>query len=238
MGGRVIALLGVSKRYGKRAVLRGIDLDVTAGERVALVGTNGSGKTTLLRGILGLVRVEGTVRVAGIDPWTHHAEAQASIAWVPQRAPALTARVGELAAAWSRMRSIPVEVLVVTADRFGLDVRGIADRRFDALSGGMQQKLLAAMALATPCPILAFDEPTANLDAHARAVFLKQLEARGGGVTLVLSSHRMDEVRQLVDRVVVVDEGAIRGDAPLAAFLADADLARATGMVDPLGDPS
>ncbi|MDP2313701.1 MAG: ABC transporter ATP-binding protein [Pseudomonadota bacterium] len=230
----MIVLHGVEKSYGPRAVLRGVDLHVHAGERVALVGPNGSGKTTLLRAILGLVRVSGGVRVAGFDPWEDHAAAQERVAWVPQRAPALPARVGDLAAAWSRMRGRPVARLVEVAGAFGLDVAGLRGVRFDWLSGGMQQKLLAAMALATDCPLLCFDEPTANLDPHARDVFIRRLDQKrvdpAGAPAVLLSSHRMDEVRHLVDRIVVLDDGRVRADATLGSVLADPVLAEAAGL--------
>ncbi len=230
----MIVLRGIQKRYGPREVLRGIDLHVRVGERVALVGPNGSGKTTLLRAVLGLVRVSGEVRVAGFDPWMQHEAAQARVAWVPQRAPALPARVADLVTAWATMRALPVARLEEVAAAFGLDVAALGAIRFDWLSGGMQQKLLAAMALATGCPLLCFDEPTANLDPHARDVFIRRLDLRredpNGAPAVLLSSHRMDEVRHLVDRIVVLDDGRVRADATLAAFLADPALAETAGL--------
>lgn len=226
----MIRLRGLRKSFGGRLVLKGVDLQVGPGERVALVGPNGSGKTTLMRALLGLIQAEGEVRMCGFDPWRQHADAQRKVASVPQRAPALPAPVGELIAAWARLRGLPAERLVACAATFGLDAGDLAKRPFVALSGGMQQKLLAAMALASDCTVLLFDEPTANLDPHARHVFLDLLAAREPKPAVLMSSHRLEEVRHLVDRVVVLTEGTITFDDRLATFLADPALAEAAGM--------
>ena len=227
----MIRVHGLTKRLDGRPILRGIDLHVRPGERVALVGPNGSGKTTLLRAILGLLRVEGQIRVSGHDPWSEHAAAQTHVAWVPQRSPALPMTVQELVDAWSGMRDLPPARLALCAAEFGLDLATLGPLRFPALSGGMQQKLLAATALATHCPILLFDEPTANLDPRARDVFFDLLSARSPRPTVLLSSHRVEEVTHLVDRVVVLSEGLIRFDGPLQTFLADPTLAQEAGLV-------
>lgn len=226
----MIVVRGLAKQYDGRPVLRGIDLSVVAGERVALVGPNGSGKTTLLRALLGLIRTSGTVSICGHDPFRDHAAAQVHIAWMPQRAPALPAPVGELVRAWSAFRGLPTARLLSCADDLALDLNALRCVPFAALSGGMQQKLLAAMALASECPILMFDEPTANLDPQARKEFFGKLAKRTPAPTLVLSSHRMDEVRDLVDRVVVLTDGAVRFDDYLSAFLADPVLAQHAGL--------
>lgn len=229
--GSAIEVRGVEKRYDGRVVLRGIDLAIAPGERVALVGPNGSGKTTLMRAILGFIGCTGTVRVHGADPLRDHATVMTHVAYMPQRAPALPAPVAELVAAWSRMRGVPAEVLRRMAADFGLDLDAVTTVRFPALSGGMQQKLLAAMALASPASILLFDEPTANLDPAARDAFLARLAARTPAPTVVLSSHRLEELRDLVDRVVVLANGAVSFDDRLDAFLARADLAAAVGLI-------
>lgn len=226
-----IEVRDLRKSWDGRAVLRGVNLTIGQGERVALVGPNGSGKTTLLRCILGFVRAEGWVRVRGEDPWSNHAAAMHRVAYVPQRAPALPAPVRELTAAWAQLRATPQDALEASARSFGLDLPAIGNVRFNALSGGMQQKLLAAMALAAPVSVLCFDEPTANLDPTARAVFLAALAARDPQPTILLSSHRMEELHDLVDRVIVLADGEVRFDDRLATFLADPELANAAGLV-------
>lgn len=226
----MIQLTDLWKEYDGRPVLRGVHLAVRAGERVALVGPNGSGKTTLMRCLTGLVQARGTVRIDGHDPWAAHAESQARVAYVPQRAPALQAPIAEVVAFWARQRARPEAELLDRCGAFGLDLGSVWRQRFSALSGGMQQKLLAAMALASGCPVLLCDEPTANLDPAGRRVFLDGLAERRPPPTLVLSSHRLEEVRALVDRVVVLDNGTVIFDAPLATFLADPARAEAAGL--------
>ncbi len=225
-----LALHDLRKSYDGRPVLRGVTLQVADGERVALVGPNGSGKTTLLRSVLGFVRAEGRVAVHGVDPWADHASAMTRVAYVPQRAPALPAPVGELGAAWANLRGVPHSALVGAARAFGLDLHALRAVRFTELSGGMQQKLLAAMALASSASLLCFDEPTANLDPEAREVFLDALRARTPTPTILLSSHRIEELQDLVDRVVVLAEGEVRFDDRLEAFLARPELATAAGV--------
>lgn len=226
----MIEIRQLSKAYDGRPVLRGVDLSVAAGERVALVGPNGSGKTTLMRAVLGFIEVTGTVRVAGHDPLRHHAASATHVATVPQRAPALPVPVGELVAAWSQLRELPAERLDAVAVQLGLDLGAVWRQRFSTLSGGTQQKLLAAMALATDCPILLLDEPTANLDPAARQVFFSLLDQRSPAPTVLLSSHRLEEVQSLVRRVVVLAEGRVRFDGKLDAFLADPAVASEAGI--------
>ena len=226
----MIRVRQLRKTYGRRTALNGVDLHVTAGERVALVGPNGSGKTTLIRCLLGLLDYEGTVSIGGRDPLTEHAAAQELVAYVPQRAPALPVPVNEIVRFWAYERQRGVADLFACCAAFGLDLSSVLDQRFPALSGGMQQKLLAGMAVATTCPVMLLDEPTANLDPHARGAFFDHLDARDPAPTLVLSSHRLDEVRHLVDRVVVLSEGQVTFDDRLDRFLADPALALAAGM--------
>lgn len=230
----MIRVDGLWKSYGARPVLHGVGFALGPGERMALVGPNGSGKTTLLRCLLGLVRGDGTLRVADRDPIAEHAEAQRRVAYVPQRAPALPVPVGELVTFWSVLRAQPKERLVEATAELGLDLAPLWAQLFPSLSGGMQQKLLAAMALATDCPVLLLDEPTANLDPPARAAFFEALARRTPAPTVVLSSHRLEELRRLVDRVIVLRDGRIAFDDRLDAFLSDPRLATAAGLeLDP-----
>lgn len=226
----MIRVRGVRKVFGPRTALAGVDLDIAAGERVALVGPNGSGKTTLIRCLLGALRFEGSISVHEHDVIGDHAAAMSHVAYVPQRAPALKVPVREVARFWSTMRGLPEVRLADEIARFGLELSAVAATSFDALSGGMQQKLLAAMALASPCGVMLFDEPTANLDPTARASFFAALAQRTPAPTVVLSSHRIEEMVGLVDRVVGLVEGRVAFDGGLDDFLSDPTRAAAAGL--------
>ena len=106
------------------------------------------------------------------------------------------------------------------AKRLGLDLETVAKIRVRDLSGGMKQKLLAALALTAEAPVLVCDEPTANLDPASRRVFFEEVLARPSSSILVLCSHRVDEVQHLVERVVQLDEGRVVADATLSQTLA------------------
>jgi ABC-type multidrug transport system ATPase subunit len=215
----MITVAQVHKRFGPVIALDGVSLTIGAGERVAFVGSNGSGKTTLLRALLGLVRFDGKITVAGSDVSKEPEVALRSVAYIPQIAPPIEAPVSEVIRAHAALRGRPEEATWTRAKRLGLDLAPSAKKRFRDLSGGMKQKLLAAMALATEAPILVCDEPTANLDGDARVAFFEQLAERPKNSVVVLCSHRIEEVRQLVDRVVELADGKIVRDASLEELM-------------------
>jgi ABC-type multidrug transport system ATPase subunit len=213
----MITVAHVRKTFGPVVALDAVSLDVASGERVAFVGANGSGKTTLLRAVLGLVRVEGKITICGSDVAREPEVALRSVAYVPQIAPPIDAPVYEVVRAHSALRGIDASATYDRAQRLGLDARASANKRFRDLSGGMKQKLLAALALATEAPILVCDEPTANLDGDARAAFFDELAGRPRSSIVILCSHRIEEVQRLVDRVVELKDGRIVRDQPVGA---------------------
>ena len=212
----MITVAHVTKKFGNVEALAGVSLEIAAGERVAFVGANGSGKTTLLRALLGLVRFEGKITVLGCDVTREPETALRSMAYIPQVAPPLDAPVTEVVRACAALRGFADDETWARGERLGLDPSACRNKRFRDLSGGMKQKLLAAMALASNAPILVCDEPTANLDGEARVAFFEQLSERPSNHTVVLCSHRIEEVRQMVGRVVELDEGRIARDTTLA----------------------
>ncbi|HSQ67400.1 MAG TPA: ABC transporter ATP-binding protein [Polyangiaceae bacterium] len=217
----MIEVSHVSKSFGRVTALDDVSLRIDRGERVAFVGTNGSGKTTLLRAILGLLRVEGRVSIDGVDVAASPELALRSVAYIAQIAPPIEAPVGEVVRAHASLRRIAPDATAARARKLGLDLGAVRGVRFRDLSGGMKQKLLAAMALATEVSVLVCDEPTANLDATARAAFFAEVDERPKDSIVVLCSHRIEEVRQLVDRVVELQDGRIARDAPLHELLAE-----------------
>lgn len=217
----MIELSHVSKSFGRVVALRDVCLRIDPGERVAFIGSNGSGKTTLLRSLLGLLRVDGRVCIAGVDVAVSPEVALKSVAYMPQIAPPIEAPVREVVAAICRLRDVTPKAVAERASRLGLVLSEVDRVRFRDLSGGTKQKVLAALTLAAEAPILVCDEPTANLDAQARAAFFAELDARPKHHVTLLCSHRLDEVRQLVDRVVELREGRIERDASVEELLAD-----------------
>jgi ABC-type multidrug transport system ATPase subunit len=212
----MIEIANVSKRFGRISALHGVSLRVEPGERLAIVGANGSGKTTLLRALLGLLRVTGRVTVAGFDVAMEPERALAHVAYIPQISPPLDAAVSEVIRAYAAFRGITAQRIDESMRRMGLTLPAIGRLRFRDLSGGMKQKLLAALALATTAEVLVCDEPTANLDAEARAAFFSALDRRSPGGIVVLCSHREDEVHSFVERVIELREGRLARDERLA----------------------
>lgn len=205
------------KRFGKLVALDDVSLRIEPGERVALIGSNGSGKTTLLRALCGLVRIEGTVEIDGVDVARAPERALRTVAYMPQSAPPLDAPVRELVRAYAGLRGLSRERIAAEAARLGLTLDEVERTRVRDLSGGMKQKLLAALSLATDAPILVCDEPTASLDAAAREALFEALSARPDTSTLILCCHRLEEVRGLVERVVELRDGRVVSDARLVA---------------------
>lgn len=216
----MISIQNVSKSFGAVQALEAVSLELPPGTRVALVGTNGSGKTTLLRAMCGLLRVQGRITLFGSDVAKEPEVALRSLALMPQVAPPLDAPVAELVRAFCALRNRTPAGVATRAARLGLDLEFVAKTRVRDLSGGMKQKLLAALALTAEAPVLVCDEPTANLDPAARRVFFDEVLARPSGSILVLCSHRVDEVQHLVERVIRLDEGRVVGDASVEEALA------------------
>ena len=205
----MIRLERLTKAFRQRRVLGEVSLDIARGDRIALVGSNGAGKTTLIRCLLGEYTFDGTVEVDGLSPRMHRQDVLAKIGFVPQLPPPLKMPVGELINfAASMCNSAPERMEAVSA-RLGLEVEGIRRQPFVKLSGGQKQKLLIGIALGRDCDILVMDEPAANLDPEARQVFFGLLGERQKDVTMLLSSHRLDEVAALVNRVIELDRGAV-----------------------------
>lgn len=207
------------RRFGRVEALRGVDLALPSGRRIGLVGPNGSGKSTLLRVLMGLLDHGGEVRVGGLDPRRQRLELAGRLAYVPQLAPGLAATVAELAGAVERLRGLDLTALRARAAALGLRWEAIERVPFRGLSGGMRQKLLVALALASGADLIVLDEPTASLDAGTRETFFEMFGALPETTTSILCSHRLDEMRHLVDHVVCLEEGRVRFDGPAESYL-------------------
>ncbi|MBI1949403.1 MAG: ABC transporter ATP-binding protein [Deltaproteobacteria bacterium] len=207
------------KRFGRVGALRGVDLVVPAGGRVALVGPNGSGKSTLIRTLLGLIDYQGTVLLDGRSPYDDRVEIAAQLAYVPQVAPALGATVDEVVRLVTHTRDLDAAEVARVAALFDLDLARAGSQPFRNLSGGMKQKLLLSAAFAARPSLMVLDEPTASLDVRAREQFFSMCSQLDADVTLLLCSHRVEELRHLANRVVALDDGRVTFDGPVDQYL-------------------
>jgi len=209
----MIKIKKLTKKFGKTPVLDSINLTVKRGDRIALIGQNGAGKTTLIRIILGQYFFDGELAVFNKNPRHHRVEILDRIGFVPQLPPPIQMNVGELvmfSAGISRKSSI--DAIYQKAAELGLDIGKNVKKPFQKLSGGMKQKLLIALALARQPDVLIMDEPAANLDPQGRQAFFLQLIRSLEKTTMLLSSHRVDEIINLINRIVEMDYGKIVQD--------------------------
>jgi len=209
----MIEIKNLTKKFGKTPILDSINFTVKRGDRIALIGPNGAGKTTLIRTILGQYTFSGELAVFEKNPRHHREKILDRIGYVPQLPPPIQMNVGELvkfSAAISRKSSI--DAIYQKAAKLGLDIEENVKKPFQKLSGGMKQKLLIALALGRQPDILIMDEPAANLDPRGRQAFLLQLIRFMEETTMLLSSHRVDEIVNLINRIVEIDYGRVVQD--------------------------
>ncbi len=204
----MIELKNLVKSFRRTRVLDGLTLTIADGDRIALIGSNGAGKTTMIRCILGEYVHDGKVLIDGLSPRTHRTEVLKRIAFVPQMPPPLRMPVGELVDFAARVHGSDVARIRDVAQRMGLDIDEVRRRPFLKLSGGQKQKLLIAIAMGHDADIYIFDEPTANLDPAARQIVFDLLAERLDK-TMIISSHRLEEVAMLVNRVIEMDRGRV-----------------------------
>lgn len=221
----VVELVGVTKRYGAHVAVRDVSFKPDAGKIVALVGHNGAGKSTLIRLMLGVTRPStGTIRVRGLDPSSGGAAFRKRLGFLPENAmfhPASTGR--EALDFFAKLKGAATSRNMALLEQVGL--AGAADRRIDAYSKGMRQRLGLAQALIGTPEILFLDEPTTGLDPGFRRSFYEILDRlRQSGVTVLLSSHALSELQGAADRVLVLNEGSLIADGSLAALRALARL--------------
>lgn len=198
----------LTKRFENRAVLDELTLSLDRGDRVALIGQNGAGKTTLFRCLLGHYGHQGSISFDGHAGRRREAAQLARIAFVPQLPPPLRMPVGELIAFAERGAGADGGAMAAIAERLGIDLAEVRSRPFYRLSGGQKQKILVTIALGRAVDLMIFDEPAANLDPAARAVFIDLLAERRD-VSMLIASHRLEEVAPLVNRVIELDRGRV-----------------------------
>ncbi len=200
----------VSKTFKRNRVLDELELSIAPGERIALVGSNGAGKTTMIRCLLGEYTYDGSVSVHGLAPRPNRQQVLGKIGFVPQLPPPLKMPVGQLLTFSAAVCNSEKQRMEEIAQRLGLDLGKMKNQPFVKLSGGQKQKLLISIALGRDSNILIMDEPAANLDPEARQIFFGLLAERlEKHTTMLISSHRLDEVSALVNRVIELDRGKV-----------------------------
>ncbi|WP_310964614.1 ABC transporter ATP-binding protein [Nocardioides terrisoli] len=194
--------------------VRGIDVDVRRGEAFGFLGPNGAGKSSTMRMVAAVSPVSGgTLRILGMDPATHGSQIRARIGVCPQE-DTLDAElnVRDNLYIYGRFFGIPRAEVRRRAEELldFVQLREKATSKVDDLSGGMKRRLTIARSLINRPDVLLLDEPTTGLDPQARHVVWDRLfRLKQQGVTLVLTTHYMDEAEQLCDRLVVMDKGLI-----------------------------
>ena len=205
---------GLTKRYGEVAAVRGIDVDVHPGEAFGFLGPNGAGKSSAMRMIGAVSPVSaGELRILGLDPASDGPAIRARIGVCPQEDSLdMEITVRENLTVYGRYFGLSRAECRERADEL-LDFVQLTDKAEDSvedLSGGMKRRLTIARSLINRPELLLLDEPTTGLDPQARHLVWERLfRLKQQGVTLVLTTHYMDEAEQLCDRLVVMDNGVI-----------------------------
>ena len=216
---------GLTKRFDGFTAVDGIDVDVRRGEAFGFLGPNGAGKSSTMRMIACVSPVtEGTLRVLDRDPATDGAEIRGRLGVVPQEDSLdLELTVRENLLVYGRYFGLSKPVIRRRADEL-LDFVQLTDKgdaKVDSLSGGMKRRLTIARSLINDPEVLLLDEPTTGLDPQARHVLWDRLfRLKRQGVTLLLTTHYMDEAEQLCDRLVVMDKARIVAEGSPSELIA------------------
>ncbi len=210
----IVSAKALRKRFGDFTAVDGISFEVPRGQCIGLLGPNGAGKTTTMRMLMGLSTVsDGELQVLGCDARKLSRAELARIGLVPQDDnldPDLSVRMNlEVYGRYFGVDRATVRARVPELLEF-MQLSDRADARVMQLSGGMRRRLIIARALVANPELVVLDEPTTGLDPQARVLIWKQLIAlRKRGVTLLLTTHYMDEAQRLCDRIIVIDHGRI-----------------------------
>lgn len=213
----LIQARGLTKKFGDFTAVDGIDFDVAKGESFGILGPNGAGKSTTMRIIAATSqRTSGSISILGRDPEEHGPQVRAHLGVVPQQDNLDTElTVSENLYIYGRYFGLSKGFIKNKVDEL-LEFAQLQEKRdvkVDALSGGMKRRLTIARALVSEPDILMLDEPTTGLDPQARHILWDRLfRLKEDGVTLIITTHFMDEAEQLCDRLVVMDKGKIMAE--------------------------
>ena len=226
MSESLIRARGLTKKFGDFTAVNGIDFDVLKGESFGLLGPNGAGKSTAMR-MIGATsqRTSGELTILGKDPEQFGPQIRAHLGVVPQQDNLDTQlSVTENLYIYGRYFGLSRKFLKGKIEEL-LAFAQLEEKRsakVESLSGGMKRRLIIARALVSEPEILMLDEPTTGLDPQARHILWDRLfRLKEDGVTLLITTHFMDEAEQLCDRLVVMDKGSIMAEGSPAQLIKD-----------------
>ncbi|MFI5503854.1 ATP-binding cassette domain-containing protein [Corynebacterium kutscheri] len=211
----VVELDNVVKQYGSQRAVNGLSFAVRRGEILAFLGPNGAGKTTTIEMCEGFsVPTSGTIRIFGLDPSRHHDQVRRRIGIMLQGGGSYSGvkvmEMLKLAASYSKNPLDPEWLIDVVG------LRSQANTTYRRLSGGQQQRLSLALAIIGRPELVFLDEPTTGLDAQSRLLVWELIQQlRADGVTIIVTTHLIDEAEFLADRVIIIDQGvAVASGSP------------------------
>lgn len=209
----MIEVKNLTKKFSSHISLDNVNIGFKKNEYIALMGPNGAGKTTLIRSILGYYHPNnGEVLINGLNPIKDRIKVLEHISFVPQLPPPIKLSLNELMQYIQASSNVNKELIMHYANEMKLDITANLNKSFFKLSGGMKQKMLIAISLAKKSNIIIYDEPTANLDPKARDDFYRLLEQNEEDKVLLFVTHRLDEIKDIVNRQVYMDLGKIISD--------------------------
>jgi ABC-2 type transport system ATP-binding protein len=213
----IVRAKGLTKRYGKKTVLRGIDFIIPPGRIYGLIGHNGAGKTTTLNALLGLIDCGGQIEVLGLDPYRHRAQLMNDVAFVSDVAS--LPRFLKVRELFDLIEGIHPRFSREKANVFlqGTDLR--PELRIKTLSKGMVAQLHLAVVMAIDAKLLVLDEPTLGLDITYRKRFYRRLleDFMSEERTLLITTHQVDEIEFMLTDIMFMKDGEIVLDAPTDA---------------------
>lgn len=239
--GSLISARGLTKRFSELTAVDDIDFDIGQSEAFGFLGPNGAGKTSTMRMIAAVSPItDGELRVLGMDPRTEGAAIRARIGVVPQEDTLDTElTVYENLYIYGRYFGLDGATLRARVDEL-LEFVQLADRRasiVEPLSGGMKRRLTIARGLINQPELLILDEPTTGLDPQARhALWDRLYRLKQQGVTLIITTHYMDEAEQLCDRLVVMDKAKIAAEGSPAELIAEFSTREVVELRFPAGE--
>jgi ABC-2 type transport system ATP-binding protein len=226
--GSIVDVRGLSKYYGPFIAVHGVSFTIPQGQIVALLGPNGAGKTTIMRMLTGyLAPSSGTASIAGFDVQKERLQVAASIGYLPENGPLyLDMTPVEALRFFGEARGLSVKALQERIDAVAAqcNLQAVLDKPIGKLSKGLRQRVGVAQALLHDPPVLIMDEPRTGLDPIQVRQYRAQVRGFGGHKTVIVSTHVLDDLKDIVDRVLIISRGRLVFDGPVDALAVNSSL--------------